>query len=374
MGYKSSKINIFLSAFFIICVGFGLILHDKIIKNVTADDLRFDEQEATIRAIQKVIPSVVSIIVYDYEEILNIDLSTGKQTIQRERRKKGTGTGFLISSDGLIITNKHVVNGAKEDSGEYRVILNSGKQYYAQLIGRDPIKDLAIIKIFDKNMPFVELGDSNNLQVGATAIAIGNALGRYQNSVTKGIVSGLGRSLAAGDGGGGMEVLDNVIQTDAEINPGNSGGPLVDLLGRVVGVNVAIDSEGTSIGFSIPINDARPVIKSVKEVGRIIRPKLGVRYIMITPELVLDKKLPRDSGALLVGGENGEPAVLPDSPAAKAGLLAGDIIFEINAIKIEGQNTLFSVVQNYKPKAKIGLKIQRGEKMIIRVVELDEFK
>lgn len=374
----TNKKSIFIfSAIFLIGLAFGIFCNgfivNKIAGPIIAEDLRLDDQEATIRAIQKVIPAVVNIVVYDYKEVISVDLTTGAQTVEKERAQQGSGTGFLISADGLIATNKHVIDAGEDKTVEYRIILNSGKQYYAQLIGRDAVKDLAILKIFDKDLPFVELGDSDQLQIGATVIAIGNALGRYQNSVTKGIVSGIGRSLEASDKFGNAEFLDNVIQTDAEINLGNSGGPLIDLYGRVVGVNVAIDEAGSSIGFAIPINDARVVIKSVKESGRIIRPRLGVQYVMITPELALDYELHRDTGALIVHPEDGSEGVLLNSPAGKAGLAEGDIIFEINAIKVEEKNTLFSIIQKYKPGDKIGLKIQRGEKVIIRIVELDEF-
>ena len=354
---------------------------DQTTNSVIAEDLRLDDQEATIRAIQKVMPAVVSIIVYDYEEYITIDLKTGSRSVKKERAQKGSGTGFLISSDGLILTNKHVVSAGKEKTAEYRIILNfdpsgfgqASKQYYAQLIGKDPLKDLAVLKIFDKDLPYVKLSNSDNLQVGTTVIAIGNALGRYQNSATKGIVSGLARSIVASDHAGNAEALDNVIQTDAEINLGNSGGPLINLAGEVVGINAAIDQQGSAIGFAIPINDAMPVIKSVREIGRIVRPRLGVLYLMITPELAHDMELSKDSGALILRGEDGNAAILPDSPADKDGLAEGDIIFEINAIKIKGRNTLFSVIQKYKPRDRIGLKIQRGDKVIIRVVELDEF-
>ncbi|MFA4941416.1 MAG: trypsin-like peptidase domain-containing protein [Patescibacteria group bacterium] len=341
--------------------------------SVTADDLSLDDQEATIRAIKKIMPSVVSIIVYGEEKIVNYNLSTGQQETKKEIVKEGSGTGFLISSDGFILTNKHVAN-AGGDKPEYRIILSSGKQYYAQLIGKDPMNDLAVLKIFDKNLPYVELGDSDNLPIGSTVIAIGNALGLYQNSVTKGIVSGLGRSIVASDQEGNSEILDNIIQTDAEINVGNSGGPLVDLSGKVIGINAAVDLNGASIGFAIPINDARPVIKSIREIGRIVRTRLGVRYTMITPEIAQDRKLKRETGALLLKGENDEPAITPDSPAAKAGLLAGDIIFEINAIKIDGNNTLLSILQKYRPGNKIGLKVQRGDDIFTKIVVLDEFK
>ncbi len=376
----TKKSIIIFSAIFIIGLAFGAFCNDfiggKLIITGIAEDLRLDDQEATIRAIKKVMPAVVSIIVYDYEDALIINLGTGATEIKKERVQKGSGTGFLISSDGLILTNKHVISTGKEnkeETAEYRVILNSGKKYYAQFIGKDPLKDLAVLKIFDKDLPYIELGDSDKLEIGTTVIAIGNVLGRYQNSVTKGIVSGLNRSLEASDKQGNVEILNNVIQTDAEINFGNSGGPLIDLSGKVIGINVAIDQAGSALGFAIPVNDARPIIKSMLEVGRIIRPRLGVRYMMITPELVLEHELHRDSGAWIIHPEDDSFGVVPDSPAHKGGLEEGDIIFEINAIKIEGKNTLFSVIQRYKPGDRIGLKIQRGEKVIIRVVELDEF-
>ena len=354
---------------------FSSVIFFKEAEPITAEDLRLDEQEATIRAIKKVMPAVVSIVVYDQNESVLIDLSTGKQQIKKEKAQKGSGTGFLISADGLILTNKHVISIAKEKTAEYKILLSSGKQYYAQLIGKDPINDLAVLKIFDKNLPFVELGSSDNLQIGTTVIAIGNTLGRYQNSATKGIVSGLGRSIEASDQSGNAEALDNVIQTDAEINMGNSGGPLIDLAGKVVGINVAIDQSGSSIGFAIPVDDAKPVIRTVREIGRIVRPRLGVRYIMLTPEIAEEKKLKKTSGALVLkDDESGAPAVLPDSPAEKGGLADGDIILEINGIKLEGKNTLLSVVQRYKPGDKLGMKIQRGEKIIIKTVTLDEFK
>ncbi|MFA6170948.1 MAG: trypsin-like peptidase domain-containing protein [Patescibacteria group bacterium] len=330
------------------------------ITTAVADNLRLDDQEATIRAINKVKPAVVSVIIYNKEDDIRV--------------KKGSGTGFIISSDGLIITNKHVAAVASEKTSEYRIILASGKEYYAQFIGKDPLNDLAILKIFDKNLPYIEMGDSDKLVEGMTVIAIGNTLGLYQNTVTKGIVSGLGRSVAASDKNGQAELLDNVIQSDADINPGNSGGPLIDLSGKVVGINTAIDQDGQGVSFAIPINDARPVITSVKERGRIVRARLGVHYTMLTPEIAKDKKLGRDKGAWIIAGENGSPAILADSPAEKAGLQAGDIVYEVNGIKIEGGKTLQSITQRYKPGNKIGLKILRGGKSIVINVVLDEFK
>lgn len=374
MKYLSKKSIVIILAIFVVGISFGFFLNNKIAPKATADDLNLDEQEATIRAIKKVIPAVVSIVIYDLQDFTSYDVKTGQNGAFKQKSVLGSGTGFLISSDGLIITNKHVVGSASKENGEYRVTLNSGKQYYAQLIGKDPLDDIAVLKIFDKNLPAVELGDSDALELGTSVIAIGNSLGKYQNSVTKGIVSGLGRLITASDSAGNFENLDNTIQTDAEINQGNSGGPLIDLSGKVVGVNAAVDKAGTAIGFALPINNVRPVIQSVKELNRIVRPRVGARYTMLTPEIAYEKKLKRDSGALLVNGDNGNSAIVVGSPADKAGLMEGDIIFEVNAIKLEGKNTLRSVAQRYKPGAKLGMKILRGDKVIIKVVELDEFK
>lgn len=372
---KKLNIKILLVLIITASLGGGFLV-DKFYftKTITADNLNMDEQELTIRAINKVMPSVVSIIVYDYQEVAYLDVSQGTKIIKKEKKEKGSGTGFIISSDGLILTNKHLINVAEEKTANYRIILNNGKQYYAVLIGKDPLNDLAVLKIYENNLPAIELGDSDKISIGTTVIGIGNSLGRYQNSATKGIVSGLGRSLVASDLVGNSEKLDNVIQTDAEINPGNSGGPLINLDGKVVGINVAIDEGGSAIGFAIPVNDARQVVNSVKKFGTIKRPQLGVRYVMITPELYQDNKLSRETGALITRGENDEPAISAGTVAEKAGLQEGDIIFEINGIKIEGKNTLLSIVQRYKPGDKIGLKIQRGSSNFVKVVVLEEFK
>jgi S1-C subfamily serine protease len=167
--------------------------------------------------------------------------------------------------------------------------------------------------------------------------------------------------------------LDNVIQTDAEINHGNSGGPLINLAGKVVGVNTAIDDAGSSIGFAIPVNSIKNVINSIREHGRIIRPYLGVRYTTITPEIALEEDLSLNYGALITSGTS-DSAVMEDSPASRAGLLDGDIIFEINAIELDEVNTLFSIVQKYKAGDRIGLKIKRGDKVLIKTVTLSELK
>lgn len=347
---------------------FGLLQPEAIV----ADDLFFDEQEATVRAIKSVQPAVVSIRVYGYSDFYSLSSPTGQPEVLKKRKVVQKGTGFLISADGYIITNRHVVENGEKD-GEFQVILNSGQEYYAQFISKDRFNDLAVLKIFDKDLPYVKLGDSDQLEAGMSVIAIGNALGQYENSVTKGIVSALGRSLTASSPSGATEDLTNTIQTDAKINVGNSGGPLINLRGEVVGINTAVEQAGSAIGFAIPINDAKPVIESIIEKGVIARPYLGVRYLMLSPEISADYKIGRDTGAWLFSNNDNEPAIVPDSPADKAGLAAGDVIFEVNAVKIEEENTLSAILKNYKPGDKIGLKVLRGEKTLIVVVELAWF-
>ncbi|QQS60710.1 trypsin-like peptidase domain-containing protein [Candidatus Falkowbacteria bacterium] len=342
-------------------VGFGVsqvISH----QNVHADVLQFDEQEATIRAIKRAIPGVVSISIQQPSD----------NPADPKKVKKGSGSGFLISADGLILTNKHVVESGDEKS-EYKVTLYSGKQYFAQLIGKDPLNDLAILKIYDKNLPYLEIGDSNKLTIGMTVIAIGNALGRYDNSATKGIVSGLARNLSifgveSGD-------LRNLIQTDAEINLGNSGGPLINLEGKVVGVNVAKDNGGQSIGFSIPINEVKPIIESARTSERISRAYVGLRFYMITPELADEKKLLRTTGALIMPGlEEGEVAIIPGGPADKAGLQEGDIIFEIDGRVLDERLPISAIINQFKPGKKLGFKVQRGKSIFNKIVTLEEIK
>lgn len=342
-------------------VGFGVsqvISHPE----VKADTLQFDEQEATIRAIRRAIPGVVSI---------NI-LQPSDNPADPKKTKKGSGSGFLISNDGLILTNKHVVSAGDEKS-QYKVVLYSGKQYYAQLIGKDPLNDFAILKIYDKNLPYLEMGDSNKLTIGMTAIAIGNALGRYDNSATKGIISGLARNLSVF--GGETVDLKNLIQTDAEINLGNSGGPLINLEGKVVGVNVAKDNGGQSIGFSIPINEAKPIIQSARTSERIIRAYVGLRFYMITPELAEEKKLVRTTGALILPGlEEGEVAIIPGGPADKAGLREGDIIIEVDGRVLDERLPLSAIINQYAPGKKLGFKVQRGKDVFVKVITLEEIK
>ncbi|MBI4101559.1 MAG: trypsin-like peptidase domain-containing protein, partial [Candidatus Nealsonbacteria bacterium] len=288
-----------------------------------------------------------------------------------EKKEIGGGTGFIVSSDGLILTNKHVI---LDDEADYTVLTNDGKKFPAKVLAKDPVQDLAILKIdqektidrdgkFSINQfPTLVLGDSEKLQTGQTVIAIGNALGEFQNTISVGVISGLGRTISASSGGL-VETLEDVIQTDAAINKGNSGGPLLNLNGEVIGINTAMSVEGENIGFAIPINKAKRDIESVKASGKILYPFLGVRYILLSEESARQNNLPVDYGIWVQKNQDG-PAVFPDSAAEKAGILEGDIILEFNGEKITADNTLAKAISNYGPGDKVSLKILRGSQEI----------
>lgn len=298
------------------------------------------EQSATIDVVKKVSPSVVSITA----EQSRLDF------FGNVRNSKSSGTGFIVTTTGIIITNKHVVSG---ETAQYSVFTQDGKEYQAKIVALDPNFDLAFIKIDANNLVPAELGDSNSIEVGQKAIAIGNALGQYQNTVTAGVVSAIGRAVEAGDQtGSGTETLENMIQTDAAINPGNSGGPLVDISGRVFGINTAVDSQAQGIGFALPINLAKSVLPSVLEKGKIIRPMLGVRYVNITKEFAARNNLKIDHGALIYASGS-ELAIIPGSPAAKAGLREGDIITKIGTDILGQGKSLVGVLSRYSPGDKI---------------------
>ena len=284
------------------------------------------------------------------------------------RTRVGAGSGFLVSADGYVLTNRHVVD---SDRAEYTVILNDeahrGEKVTARVVARDPGNDIAVLKIDRTGLPFLQFGDSDRLQVGQTAIAIGYSLGEFDNTVSKGVISGLARSIRAGDAGNGRsEQLEDIIQTDAAINPGNSGGPLLDIAGNVVGMNVAM-AEAQSIGFAIPANEVRAVFTQVQQTGTIERPFLGIRYRLLTPEAKAAEGLRADAGAQLVGGP-GEPAVVPDSPAANAGLRAGDIVTAVDGTKITTEQDLASLVAKTRVGQVLTLTVLReGAEITVKI-------
>ncbi len=262
-----------------------------------------------------------------------------------------------------------------DKEAEYTVYLNDevnkGEKIRAEVIARDSKNDLAVLKINKKNLPFLEFSDSNKLQVGQTVITIGYALGEFDNTVSKGVISGLFRSITAGGGFTRTEVLKNLIQTDAAINPGNSGGPMLDIEGNVIGVNVAMAS-AENIGFAILGNEAKDVFEQVRDNGFIKEKEtafLGVRYMIITQNLKKENNLPYEYGALITRGEKKtDLAVVPGSPADKAGIMENDIILEVDGKKVNERNQLVDLIAEYKPGDEITLKIyHKGEEKNIKV-------
>jgi len=347
-----------------------------------------DYERAVIDAVKKASPAVVSITVSKYVPILEQcpsspfsdlppefqqffgggmggNFSTPCDTGKKELQDVGGGSGFIISSNGLILTNKHVVS---DTNASYTVLTNDGKKYSAKVLARDPVQDLAVVKIEAENMPTVELGDSDAVELGQTAIAIGNALGEFRNTVSIGVISGLSRTVTAGGATYGQETIQGVIQTDAAINPGNSGGPLLNLRGQVIGINTAMASGAQSIGFAMPINRAKRDIESVKTNGDIQVPFLGVRYIIITPDIAKKESLPVDYGALVRGSSDG-PAIQPKSPAYKAGIKAEDIIIEVDGKKIDSDNSLGDIISQKSVGQSVSIKINRdGKEMTVNAV------
>ena len=379
-GFSYFQIKDYLSRFNISLPETQTIIEKEYIPQTT-------QEEMIINVVKSNDPAVVSIVatkevpVYEeYYDRIGSFLIPQYRQVGTEKQEVGGGTGFIVSEDGMILTNKHVV---LDEEAEYTVFMNDGKSYPAKVLARDPFQDLAIVKIdreqalsekgelVSESFPQVNLGDSDSLQMGQTVVAIGNALGEFRNTVSVGVVSGLGRTITA-SGGGLVETIEDVIQTDAAINKGNSGGPLLNLKGEVIGINTAMVEDAQSISFSIPINKAKRDIKQIKETGKISYAYLGVRYALVNKKVKEENNLMVDYGALILKGENGEPAVLSGSAAEKAGLKEGDIILEFNGEKIAADATLTKLIQKYDPFAKVILKILRnGEEKTIQVT-LDE--
>ncbi|HDL74853.1 MAG TPA: trypsin-like serine protease [bacterium] len=282
-----------------------------------------------------------------------------------EKKEIGGGTGFIISKDGLIVTNKHVV---LDEEADYAVLTNDGRSFDAEVLARDPVQDLAIIKINGTELPTVELGDSSKLQIGQSVITIGNALGELRNTISVGVISGLGRTITA-SGIGLVETIEDVIQTDAAINKGNSGGPLLNLKGEVIGINTATVISAQNIGFAIPVNKVKKDIKQIKSLGKIVYPFLGVRYVLITEKIQKENDLLVNYGVWVIKGSGGQKAIFPDSAADKAGLQENDIILEFNNEKITIDNSLVKIIVKYDPGDKAVLKILRdGKEKLVNII------
>jgi S1-C subfamily serine protease len=339
------------------------------------------EDSAVVDVVKSASPAVVSVVVskdlskvpgfgtnpFQFDPFFGFNSNApAPKSTEPNVQKVGAGSGFFVSKDGLILTNKHVIADA---SASYTVLTNDRKTYDAKIVAQDPINDLAILKIDIKDAPVLELADSDQLQIGQKVIAIGNSLGQYQNTVTTGVVSGIGRKIVAGSSEG-SEQLEGVLQTDAAINPGNSGGPLLNIAGQVIGINTAIDSQGQLVGFAIPANDAKRALGTFNASGKITRPYLGVRYLMITPELAKSENLPKDYGALVVRGDvRTDLAVIPGGPADKAGIVENDIILEVDGKKLSDDQTLVGAIRKKNPGESVTLKVySKGQEKNVTVV------
>jgi S1-C subfamily serine protease len=314
-----------------------------------------DESSAIIDVAAKAGPSVVRVFT------TGIDPNSATQ-----QEQDGVGSGIIFDANGWILTNRHVVAGTTD----LTVQLKDGTKYPATTYGIDTLTDLAIIKVDATGLPAATIGDSDGLKVGELVIAIGSPLGTFDNSVTSGIVSAMGRDITT-DGGR----LRNLIQTDAAINPGNSGGPLLDATGAVIGVNTAIARDSTGIGFSIPIDIARPMMRQALAGEALARPYIGIQYVSIDPQMVKHLTLPVTAGAYVQlldqnGDPTGEDAVRPSSPAAKAGIKTGDIVTAINGQAIDATHPLDAVLTQFAPDDQISLDVLRDGKHLTVVVTL----
>ena len=303
-------------------------------------DVRIDESSAVIEAVDKVTPAVVTI------------QSSGNGLLGAA---SGTGSGFIYDPNGWILTNRHVV----EDASELMVVLNDGRQFPGEVYGIDTLTDLAIVKIDATDLPVAPIGTSADLEPGQLAIAIGNPLG-YENTVTTGVVSGLGRQIQASDGTQtSSEQLNNLIQTDAAINPGNSGGPLVNSAGQVIGVNTAVNADAQGVGFSIPIDVAKPIMQQALDGQELVRPWIGVYYVPINPALAAEQDLPVEYGALIGTADGSGQAVFAGSPAEEAGLQAGDIVVAIDGEQLTADSDLSTLILPHAPGDTITLRVLR---------------
>lgn len=336
------------------------------------------QEQKVIDVVKENSPSVVSVViskevaVYETEYLpFGSFLIPQEKKTGTEKQQIGSGTGFIVSEDGLVLTNKHVVS---DDTADYTVIDINGKEYPAKVLAKDPVQDLAIIKIEGSGFKPLKLGSASDIQIGQSVIAIGNALGEFQNTVSVGVISGLGRTLVASGSTIGTETLEDTIQTDAAINKGNSGGPLLNLKGEVIGINTAVASTGQSIGFAISIDKAKKDIEQVKTIGKISYPFVGVRYIALDEEIAKERNISVDYGALIIKSNDGSPAITAGSPAEKAGLKEGDVILEMGGEKVTKDNALGKIIAKYNPNDSVDLKILRdGIEMTVPLV-LGEWK
>lgn len=354
------------------------------------------QEEKIIDVVGEVSPAVVSIVISKdvpileqyfsnpFEDVPGFPFQIQIPQIRQkgvEKKEVGGGSGFIVSPEGQVVTNKHVV---LDEQAEYTVLTNDGKSYPARVLAKDPVQDFAVLKInaeqqvtsegllAKKPFPYARLGNSDTLEMGQTVVVIGNALGEFRNTVSVGVISGLGRTITASGGTDFVETLEDVIQTDAAINKGNSGGPLLNLAGEVIGINTATVLGAQSIGFAIPVNKVKKAIEQVKTLGKIVYPALGVRYILVDEKVQQDRNLGSTYGALIEKGSQGEPAVLPGSAAELAGIREGDIILEVQGGRVMKGSSLAKLIQKYNPGDTVSIKILRDKKELLLQVTLGE--
>jgi serine protease Do len=341
------------------------------------------EKSPIVKVAKRVCPAVITIVIS--KDLPKIEgfyfLPFGDQELffpkieaggKKERTKIGGGSGFIVSRDGYVLTCTHVVG---DPEAEYTVILDPKRKYPAKVLAKDPLVDIAILKIEGKDFPYLELGNSENIEVGETVVAIGNPLGEFEDTLSAGIVSGLSRKITAYNSMLSKAAsLRGLIQTDAAINPGNSGGPLVDLDGKAIGVNTAVVMGAQNLGFAIPISYAQKILEEVKKYGKIRRPFLGARYVVLNKEISKANNLPIDYGALIVRENFGEPAIIEGSTAEKTGLKEYDVILEADDKKITEDNPLSEVLASHKIGDEISFKIFRDGKKIDLKAKLEEEK
>lgn len=318
---------------------------------VNSETVVSQEGDVIANVASKVSSSVVSIVTE----------STARTYYGYSTTQQSAGTGIVISADGYIMTNKHVVSSTTKS---IEVVTVDGTTYEdVSFVGSDPNNDVSFIKVKNvSDLKAVTLGDSSAMKVGQKVVAIGNALGEYQNTVTTGIISALGRPVTAGnETGTEVEQLENLIQTDAAINSGNSGGPLVNLSGEVIGMNTAVASDAQSIGFAIPINDAKGMIKTLLSTGKVVKPYIGVRYISITPDVASEYSLSVKNGAYIISG-SGQAAIVSGSPADKAGLKEKDIITKVNGTGVDSTHPFASLIAQHSVGEKVTITYLRDGK------------
>jgi len=362
-----------------------------------------------IEIAKKICPAVITVIAskdlpkaenfYSFpfggKEYVMPNLHAGGKKMKIEKTQIGGGSGFIVSENGYVLTSNHVVS---DTTADYTVIVDPKHKYPAKVLSRNPINDTAVLKIYPhtrtkddgdvknendgpsfgvgvkgERFPYLEMADSNKIELGEEVVAVGNALGEFTDTLSAGIVSGLSRFITAFGGmDHQMQNLRGLIQTDAAINPGNSGGPLVNMEGQVIGINTAMIAGAQNIGFAIPINYAKKDLNEVKKYGKIIMPFLGIKYVLISKEMAGTNKLPVNDGALVVREALGEPPVIKGSAADRAGVKEWDIILTCNNEKITLKNPLANILQKCKIDQEIILYILRDGKKLVLTAKLEE--